>query len=58
MHIEKADFLIILLLSQDGRVAAVYKDLRQDKEIQQMLYDARTLDVFGKVCSRKNDDKK
>ena len=34
---------------QDGRVAAVYKDLRQDKEILQMLYDARTLDVFGKV---------
>ena len=50
MHMEKADFLIILLPLQDGRVAAVYKDLRQDKEIQQMLYDARTLDVFGKVC--------
>lgn len=35
-------------MDKDGRVAAVYKDLRQDKEIQQMLYDARTLDVFGK----------
>lgn len=35
-------------MDKDGRVAAVYKELRKDKEILQMLYDARTLDVFGK----------
>lgn len=35
-------------VDKDGRVAAVYKDLRGSREIRQMLYDARTLDVFGK----------
>ena len=39
----------VFICLQDGRVAAVYKDMRKDKEILQMLYDARTLDVFGKV---------
>lgn len=34
-------------VDKDGRVAAVYKELRDSKEIRQMLYDARTLDLFG-----------
>ncbi|XP_045174795.1 uncharacterized protein LOC123536065 isoform X3 [Mercenaria mercenaria] len=35
-------------VDKDGRVAAEYADLRETKEIKQMLYDARTLDSFGK----------
>ncbi|XP_052268283.1 uncharacterized protein LOC127869655 isoform X2 [Dreissena polymorpha] len=35
-------------VDKDGRVAAMYKDLRGNVETLQMLYDARTLDAFGK----------
>ncbi|XP_060599332.1 uncharacterized protein LOC132752936 isoform X2 [Ruditapes philippinarum] len=35
-------------VDKDGRVAADYAELRETKEIKQMLYDARTLDLFGK----------
>jgi hypothetical protein len=38
-----------VLFLKDGRVAADYAELRETKEIKQMLYDARTLDLFGKV---------
>lgn len=35
-------------VDKDGRVAAVYGDIRNNTEIRQMLYNARTLDAYGK----------
>ena len=37
------------LFFQDGLEAAEYKDLRDTKEVLQMLHDARTLDAYAKV---------